>query len=103
MWQHLLTRKSCLIDQNEKYLIFKNVENLGHILNGRPGSVGRPLFQETRQATEHLIFINIKKQTYIIVERLMVFPYNVSKLDYIRQFSYTSRLKSLGRKVMTLN
>ena len=31
----------------------------------------------------------------------MVFPYNVSKFDYIRQFSYTSRLKSLGRKVMT--
>jgi len=26
---------------------------------GRPGSVGRPLFHETGQATEHLIFINI--------------------------------------------
>ena len=38
MWQHLLTRKSCLVDLNEKYLIIKNVENFSHILNGRARS-----------------------------------------------------------------
>ena len=73
MWQHLLTRNSCLVDLNEKYLIFlKTLKILAifyiadrvplAISSYRPGSAWRPHFQISDQATEHLIFINIKNK-----------------------------------------
>ena len=78
--------------------IFYIADRVPHAISSyRPGSAWRPHFQVTDQATDYLLFINIQKQTHRIVQLFMVVPYNVSKLDYIRQFSYTSRLKSLQK------
>ena len=56
MWQHLVIRKSYIVDLNEKYLIFKIAENFIHILHIRPRS--------TCEKMKHILFVPVNRPSY---------------------------------------
>ena len=85
MWQHLLTRKSYLVDLNEKYLIFKNVENFIHILHSRPRS--------TCEKMKHILFVPVNRPSYYYFPLRNLVIRQVAAYGYTLSPQTTSRVK----------